>query len=136
MRIQTKITEAAEGAQIVRYTINGLLATAVHFAVLSFNLKIIGLPSAGLANFIAAFFGIVISFLGSRYFVFHGQADSMVRQAAKFWVLYAAIAVLHGLVLYFWSDKLHLDYRYGFLLATGLQVVLSYFGNKKLVFNQ
>lgn len=136
MRIQTRITETTEGVQIVRYTINGLLATAVHFAVLSFNLKIIGLPSAGLANFIAAFFGIIISFLGNRYFVFDRQAESMIRQASKFGALYAAIAVLHGLVLYFWSDKLQLDYRYGFLLATCLQVVLSYFGNKKLVFNQ
>jgi hypothetical protein len=60
----------------------------------------------------------------------------MVRQAAKFGALYAAIAVLHGLVLYFWTDKLRLDYRYGFLLATVLQVVLSYCGNKKLVFRR
>lgn len=135
MRIKTNIIGASEGARIVRYAINGLIATAVHFSVLSFNLMIIKIPSAGLANFIAAFFGIAMSFLGSRYFVFDGQTESMVHQAAKFGILYAIIAVFHGLVLYLWSDKLQLDYRYGFLLATVLQVILSYFGNKKLVFN-
>lgn len=136
MRIQADITRLTEWARIVRYTINGLLATAIHFACLSFNLKIIGLSSAGMANFIAAFFGIASSFLGSRYFVFLECAEPMVRQAAKFGFLYAALAILHGLVLYVWSDKLQLDYRWGFLLATGLQVILSYFGNKNLIFNK
>ena len=46
------------------------------------------------------------------------------------------MAVLHGLVLYIWSDRLLLDFRSGFVLATGLQVVLSYFGNKTMVFNK
>lgn len=135
-RTQTNPPEAGEGFQVARYAINGLLATAVHFGVLSFNLKVIGLPSAGVANLIAACFGIAVSFLGSRYFVFRGHSEPFIRQAAKFAGLYAAIAILHGLVLYIWSDRLLLDYRCGFLLATGLQVVLSYFGSKTMVFNK
>lgn len=136
MRARHRTSLPTEGARVVRYTVNGLLATGVHFAVLSFNLKVVGVPSAGLANFIAAFFGIAASFLGCRYFVFVGHCESIYRQGAKFGSLYAAIAVLHGLALFVWSDTLHLDYRYGFLLATGLQVILSYCGNKKLVFNK
>ena len=42
--------------QVARYIANGLLATAVHFSVLQINLKLLGMTSAGLANFIAAFF--------------------------------------------------------------------------------
>lgn len=135
-RIQSKLSDSGEAAQVVRYVINGVVATAVHFAVLSFNLKVIGLSSAGVANFIAAFFGIAASFLGSRYFVFRGHTEPFMTQAAKFAGLYAAIAVLHGLVLYAWSDRLLLDFRYGFLLATALQVALSYLGNKTMVFNK
>ena len=135
-RIQTKLSETGEGAQVVRYTINGILATLVHFAVLSFNLKIIGLSSAGVANFIAAFFGIAASFLGSRYFVFQEHTEPFLKQAAKFAGLYAAIVVLHGFVLYIWTDQLLMDFRYGFLIAAGLQVILTYFGNKNMVFNK
>lgn len=135
-RILGKLSEASEGHQIARYVINGLLATGVHFAILTFNLKVVGLSSAGMANFIAAFFGIAVSFLGSRYFVFQRHTESFIRQAMKFSGLYVAIAILHGLVLYVWSDRLGLDYRIGFVLATGLQVTLSYVGNKKMVFNK
>jgi len=37
-------------------------------------------------------------------------------------------------VLWLWTDLNHLDFRIGFLLATALQVVLSFWGNKVLVF--
>lgn len=125
-----------ELGQIARYVVNGLLATAVHFGVLSLCLELLRLPSAGIANLIAAGFGITASFFGSRHFVFRRPDEPIARQAARFGALYAAIAVLHALVLALWTDLLGLDYRWGFLLATGLQVALSYWGNKRLVFNQ
>jgi len=120
--------------EIVRYVINGLLATVVHFSVLTFNLKILVVSSAGLANLIAALFGITASFLGSRYFVFKGHNEHIARQAVKFGLLYACIAFLHGIVLFVWTDMYKFDYRIGFLFATALQVMISYVGNKVLVF--
>lgn len=122
-------------AELLRFIVNGLFATGVHFAVLTFNLKVLGFGSAGLANLMAAVAGISASFLGNRFFVF-ATADTqpMLTQAIKFSGLYGAIAVLHGAVLWLWSDRLGLDYRLGFLLATGMQVSLSYLGNKLLVF--
>lgn len=126
----------SQATELARYVVNGLVATAVHFAVLSFSLKVWGLSSAGFANFIAAFFGIATSFVGSRYFVFQKRSESIFSQAIKFAYLYAAIAMLHGLVLYGWTDRWGYDYRLGFLLATLLQVSLSYVGNKTLVFNK
>lgn len=122
--------------EIVRYGVNGLLATGVHYSVLAFNIHILLLPSAGLANFIAALFGIATSFIGSRYFVFPETGEDILPQVAKFGGLYGAIAVLHGLVLLIWTDWWGYDYRLGFLLASGLQVSLSYFGNKFLVFKK
>lgn len=122
--------------EISRYIINGLLATAMHYGVLTFLLEVINLSSAGVANLFAAIVGISASFLGSRYFVFRNHKENIITQAVKFSGLYGFIAVLHGLILYIWSDHFGLDYRIGFLVATFFQVSLSFIGNKLLVFNK
>ena len=120
--------------ELARYVVNGVVATGVHFGVLSFNLHALRIESAGLANLIAAAFGITVSFLGSRYFVFPAKKDGLIAQAAKFSSLYALIALLHGAILFIWTDYLGFDYRVGFVIATGAQTILSYLGNKFLVF--
>ena len=122
--------------EVVRYGINGVVATAVHYGILSFNLRVLDFSSAGMANLIAAGFGIAISFLGSRYFVFPSAGEPFIRQAVKFSGLYGAIAVLHGLVLFVWTDLYAADYRIGFLIATTMQMSLSFLGNKFLVFKK
>ena len=119
---------------VARYVINGLIATAVHFCALQINLNILGFSSAGLANFVAVFFGITVSFIGSRYFVFKAYEQSIFRQVFKFAGLYIAIAFIHGGVMYAWSDIQGWNYMIGFVLATTVQVMISYWGNKLLVF--
>lgn len=121
-------------SQFARYVCNGLFATAVHYAVLRFNLDVVLMSSVGVANFVAAAFGITASFLGSRYFVFASSAGNLEHQAAKFLLTYGAIAVMHGVILHIWSDRAGLPYTWGFILATGVQVFMSYFGNKVYVF--
>jgi putative flippase GtrA len=125
---------STQGRELIRYGINGVIATAVHFAVLYFNLHVLNVLSAGLANLVAAVFGITVSFLGSRYFVFEKTGETIATQAIKFSGLYGTMAILHGLVLLVWTDWLSLDYRVGFLIATTFQVSISYLGNKFLVF--
>lgn len=121
-------------SQVSRYIINGVVATVIHYIVLSIIIEGIHIGSAGTANFIAAIFGISASFFGSRYYVFRKTATPIMAQAAKFWLLYATMALSHGIILYIWSDLAGYDYRVGFLLATCVQVMASYFGNKALVF--
>ena len=120
--------------QSVRYIVNGLLATGVHFLVLTFNLKVLGWTSAGLSNLVAALFGITSSFMGSRYFVFQGSREPLLKQIYRFLLLYAAIAGLHTFVMHVWVDVYVLNYIAGFVVATVMQVVFSYWGNKVLVF--
>lgn len=127
MNIQTK--------ELVRYGINGCLATLIHYAVLTINLNIFLMSSAGMANLIASIFGITFSFIGNRYFVFNETDISLLKQVIRFSSLYGTIAILHGLVLFLWTDWFSFDYRIGFLIATAMQVSLSYVGNKKMVFN-
>lgn len=126
--------KALDVPQVLRYAVNGLFATAVHFSVLRLAIEVLHVPSAGLASLIGATFGIGTSFLGSRHFVFRRREQAILPQAGRFLGLYAAIAVLHGAVLWGWSDLAGWDYRVGFLIATGLQMCLSYVGNKVLVF--
>lgn len=125
---------AALGGQLLRYLINGLVATAVHYGVLRFNLEVLHMPLAGVANAIAAVFGIAVSFIGSRYFVFRATEKNVVRQGAVFLAVYGLIAALHGLILYVWTDRMGLNYSLGFLLATGMQMTCSFLINKFMVF--
>jgi putative flippase GtrA len=118
----------------VRYVINGAFATGVHYLALSAGINVIGIASASVANFFAATIGIATSFVGSKYFVFRGSHGLFHEQAAKFVTLYGLIALMHGLVLGLITDIGGLDYRIGFILATGLQVALSYSGNQRFVF--
>lgn len=134
VRVVGSSSSAVDLPEILRYVSNGLIATGVHYGVLSVNLQILEMQSAGLANLIAAILGIATSFLGSRYFVFRNHEGGLYRQARSFLLLYAFIASLHGLTLFLWTDVSGFDYRIGFLLATCIQVAISYWGNKRLVF--
>jgi putative flippase GtrA len=127
-------TKASRSAEVVRFLLNGVFATAVHYGVLTLNVEVLGISPVGLANFVAAWFGITASFLGSRWFVFQNVDAPVMQQAVRFVSLYALIACLHGIVLYLWSDRAGWNYSAGFLVATGLQTVLSYLGNRFLVF--
>jgi len=117
-----------------RYVCNGLFATAIHFGVLVLLFQYFAVSSAGLANMLSAVVGLVVSFFGNRYFVFRKFGDKLFSQAAGFSVLYGLIALLHGGILFLWSDLQHWDYRIGFVVATAIQMLISYFGNKMVVF--
>lgn len=118
----------------VRFVINGLVATAVHFSVLSFAIQVLHVPLAAAANFVAALIGITVSFLGNRYFVFRCHTETIITQATRFAGLYVAIACLHAAVMFLFTDWLGVDFRLGFLVATAMQVMVSYLGNRHLVF--
>ncbi|HBX82264.1 MAG: GtrA family protein [Propionibacteriaceae bacterium] len=122
------------GAEALRYVLNGVTATFVNWAVMRLCLDVFHLPWAWLAYWVGALFGITTSFLGSRYFVFRKNDRPVLGQAVKFLSAYVIIALLASGVMHVWVDWLHLDSNLGFLMATAVQVVLSYFGNKFLVF--
>lgn len=121
-------------SNLLKYIINGVAATLIHYLILYFNVTILEISSKGYANLIAAIFGITASFLGSKYFVFNEKQSKVEHQFFKFFILYGIFALLHGLVLSIWSDYFKLDYRAGFLVATFLQFILSYLSNKFWIF--
>jgi putative flippase GtrA len=104
--------------------------------MLVFSIEFLQIKSAGVANMAASVVGISVSFTGNRYFVFKNIQEGFISQAARFSVLYVAIAVLHSTILFFWSDVYGFDYKSGFLIATLFQFLISYLGNKTLVFTR
>lgn len=120
--------------ELLKYGANGLIATIIHYEILTFNLTVISIPSAGLSNIIAACFGITSSFLGNYYFVFPKKKSKFISKAIKFSGLYALIALAHGIIMFIWSDQLKIDYRVGFIFATFVQFSLTFIANKRIVF--
>jgi len=119
---------------LIKYIFNGFLATAVHYLVLTFSLKVICLTSAALASVLASVIAITFSYIGNRFFVFRSVSDQILSQYVKFFLIYCLIAAIHGTVLFIMTDWLKYDYRIGFLIAVIIQVFLGYIGNKKLIF--
>lgn len=116
-----------------RFIANGLAATLVHYVALIVLIEGAGFSSAGLANGIAAVFGISASYIGNRYFVFQSGA-TLMRTLPPFLILYATIALLHAAVLAIWTDYAKLPYTIGFLIGTAGSILISYLGNRYLVF--
>ncbi len=120
--------------QSIRYLINGCIATVFHYSVLSLAIEIMKLQSAAMANIIASFFAITLSFVGNRYYVFKVTTQPIFKQFYKFLYFYITIALIHGSVVFIWADHLNFDYKIGFFLAVSIQVILGYWMNKKSVF--
>ena len=133
--LEVNQVKTIRNTEVFRYIANGVVATVVHYAVLTFNINVVSIESAGIANFIASVFGISVSFIGNRYIVFKKIEETLISQASKFAALYIIIAVIHGLVLYVWSDVYKLNYNYGFVIAVTIQFVLGYLGKKFSIWN-
>lgn len=123
-----------EAAQIIRFGVNGLGATAIHYGIFAMCIVFLHFSSAGMANFVASFFGITASFIGNRYFVFPTKAGDFNAQLTKFATLYGAIALFHGLMLFVWTDVFHLNYNFGFIIALIFQFIVGYIFSKYIIF--
>jgi putative flippase GtrA len=120
--------------EVLRYVVNGLICTLIHYGVLTFNIKFIQFESTGLANLIASIVGISSSYFGNKYFVFKGIKVLKPLLFAKFFLTYSLIALFHGLALYVWSDIYKLDYTFGFAIAVLIQFVLGFLLSKFIIF--
>ncbi len=122
-----------ELGRIAGFGINGLVATGCHYTILSILLASGLVPYAGLASGIGAVFGIAVSFIGNRFLVFR-STEKLGRTLPRFLLLYGIIALFHATFLFLWTDLAGLAKGTGFLAATAIATILSYLGNRYLVF--
>ena len=122
-----------EAWTLTLFALNGIVATLCHFATLTVLIETFRVPSVGASNALASVVGITVSYCGNRLAVFRSRAPVM-RSLGRFLALYASLAVFHGMALYMWSDVAQLPYGIGFLIATAIATLLSYFGNRFYVF--
>jgi putative flippase GtrA len=134
--IEATMASAGVPPEFGRFVINGLMATTVHFTILSLCIEVLELQSAAISNFLAAVVASMCSFFGNRHYVFKKSTQRLFAQAWRFAVLYLATAVFHGSFLLVWTDWLDHDYRIGFVIATAIQVVASFLGARILVFSK
>jgi putative flippase GtrA len=120
-------------AEVLRFLANGLLATAVHYAILWAGFGLGVFASAGATSAAASVVASTVAFFGNRHFVFASRAP-VAGQVLPFVAVYAAIALFHGAFLGIWTDLLGLAYTPGFLVALAIATVASYLMNKHLVF--
>lgn len=128
------VTPEGDRAVVVRFVLNGLVATAMHYAVLVTLIETGAVQSAGVANAAASIVGITASYIGSRKFVFASRAP-VASTLPSFLLIYVAVAMLHFVVLWLWTDRAGFNYSVGFVLATALSTCLTFIGNRYLVFN-
>jgi len=119
---------------VFSYVINGFIATCVHYFFLWLQVETLHLHCFACANFFAALLGVCASFLGNKFFVFKGSETSFQRQLTSFFILYGFLAIVHSFIVFLFVDIVGFNYNYGFLVATLMQFIFSYWGNKKIVF--
>lgn len=73
-----------EVVELLRYVVNGAVATLVHFAVLTFLIGPMNMRPVGFANFLGAVLGTAASFVGNRQFVFKAVSAPIQQQAVHF----------------------------------------------------
>jgi putative flippase GtrA len=134
-KIYSIFIELNKDFQLIKFIINGLMATGTHYTVLKFFLFILGEDSIFISDFLGAVVGITVSFLGNKYFVFRKRDGMIFKQALLFVILYGILAVLHGIILTSWEMYVSKNLLIGFLIATFVQVSLSYVGNKMVIFH-
>ena len=118
---------------IVRFTINGLVATVVHYLAMVFAIYFLGITWFSVAYAFAFLFAVVTSFWGNKRFVFqHHQVQDF--QFVKFVTLYLGLLFMTSLTMWAVSDYGGLHYNTGFIIAVTLQFIGGYLGNRYLIF--
>jgi len=119
---------------LLKYIFNGLFATIVHYCVFIFSINFFNFQYTATADFIAAFFGISISFLGNKYLVFNMKAKRPFAQYLFFFFFYIFLVLIHSAIIFLMTDILFIHYNMSFLLATFFQFLISFAVNKNLTF--
>jgi putative flippase GtrA len=117
----------------VKFFINGLISTLVHYLVLIFAIELIKIDNIILANLIAGIIAIFYSFISNKYYVFKAHNKNIFFQVLKFLILYLSTIMLHTVIMFFLT-KTGVDYHISFFVTSSFLAVISFIVNKIVVF--
>jgi|CXWL01.1.fsa_nt_gi putative flippase GtrA len=118
-------------AQIVRFALVGVAATAVHFAVLIALVELAGLGPVA-ATTLGYIVGIAVSYTLNRLYTF--KSDAPVGSSfLKFALLYGVSAFLNAGIVAMLTEQ-RLWYLLAQVIATGLVLIWNFVGARFVVF--
>ncbi|MGH8250094.1 MAG: GtrA family protein [Steroidobacteraceae bacterium] len=119
-------------SSIVRYSMVGLAATAVHYALLWALVEIAGV-NAGLSAAIGATAGALVAYAGNRRFTFRSRAPHQ-RALLRFALVAGLAAIVNGFVVWAGTELLQVHYFAAQLVATALVLWLGFLLNRSWSF--
>lgn len=120
-------------AEIARFGLVGIIATAVHFSVLTLAVERFSIPPST-ANGVAFLCALSISYLGQSRWVFHIRSRHGTVQVLRFSISLGIGFLANILVMAYSIRVLSLSYKVGFLISLIVVPLLSFFINKLWVF--
>jgi putative flippase GtrA len=122
--------------QKLRYVLNGVAATLVHYLTLRVLIQLLPGTDVGLCNMGASVAGITASFLGNRHLVFAQTQKWVGKQLAQFLVLYGVLASIQGALMHGLVASWGLNITLAFLICTAFQFVAGFSVNKYFIFHE
>lgn len=138
--LQKLITKNLKKNQrFLKFILNGLVATFVHYVAMLLISNYL-IPVYSVAYGLASIIGILTSFLGNKFIVFthlvpfNKKNKRTFVQLKDFIMLYFLIMLFCSFLMGILSDLLKINYNLCFIIAVGVQTLLSFYGNKHYVF--
>tara|TARA_B100000161_G_scaffold38657_1_gene23107 strand:+ start:219 stop:635 length:417 start_codon:yes stop_codon:yes gene_type:complete len=119
--------------QIVRFIISGLIATAVNFMV--FNYIFLISDNLFLASSFGYSFGLLMSFIFSKIWVFKDKSQRIIRSFLIFCLIYL-LGGLEMSLLTFYLAKIIDNYKFAWLVGASVGSLNNYLGLKYLLFKK
>ena len=121
-------------AEIVRFGVTGVAATATHLAIFAILFDAIGVY-APLANGLSAMLASVVSYVGQRYWVFGARATGASRaRILRFAVSLGVAAISHAAIVWAALHLFGLDPYVGAVIAVVIVPAMSFAINRFWVF--
>jgi putative flippase GtrA len=118
--------------QVLRFAVVGVVATAVHYSILTALVEI-GHVNKIVATTIGYTIGTIVSYALNRRFTFQARGTPVVASFAKYAVLYGIGAVLNAAIF---GALVHagLHYLLAQIAATGIVLFWNFLGARFVVF--
>ena len=121
--------------QIFRYIITGGLAFAIDFALLAILVEFFGVHYL-LAVAVAYCAGLFTTYFLNRTWVFSFRRYGAGKEFTIFTMIAAAALGLNELIIWFFTDQIHVHYLISKIIAVVVVFALSFYFRKKFLFSE